>query len=202
MIHVNRRSGEESKKKILSAATKVFSNYGYKGASMRMIARAADISIGGLYLYFRNKEDLYATLIKSRLDALAEKTEEVRDIQDPSEAMRTLITMRLNYARKHRELILVQGSEHGFTFGMEVKRKFFRQQRKIIEDIIRRGVASGKFRKCNAGEVSKIIFCVIRGFILSLVVEPDALFSPEECSNLILKGLLADGSKTLSAEKG
>ncbi|NCO84323.1 MAG: TetR/AcrR family transcriptional regulator, partial [Nitrospirae bacterium] len=34
------------------------------------------------------------------------------------------------------------------------------------------------------------IFSVIRGFVLSIVVEADALFSPEECSKLLLNGLL------------
>ena len=31
---------------------------------------------------------------------------------------------------------------------------------------------------------------VIPKIVLSLIVEPDALFHPEECSDLILKGLL------------
>lgn len=189
---MNKRSGIESKKKILSSAVRVFSQYGYKGASMRMIARAADISVGGPYLYFKNKEDLYLTLIKKRLEDLSDKTgETLKGIEDPAEAINTFIAMRLNYARKHRELILVQAREHGFTFGIKVKKEFFRQQRKVVEEIIRKGIASGKFRECDAGEVSKIIICTLRGFILSIVVEPDALFSPEECAGLILKGLLS-----------
>lgn len=160
---------------------------------MRTIAKAADISVGALYLYFRNKEDLYSTLIKSRLDDLEKTTEEVvKNIEDPAEAITIFIATRIDYAKKHRELILIQGREHGFTFGIGIKRKFFRHQRKIIEGVLQRGIASGKFRKCDIKEVAKIIFCVLRGFILSLVVEPDALFSPEECSNLILKGLLVE----------
>ncbi|MBI1810378.1 MAG: helix-turn-helix transcriptional regulator, partial [Nitrospirae bacterium] len=49
---MNKRSGIESKKRILDAAMRVFSEYGYAKANMRMIAKASDISIGGLYLYF------------------------------------------------------------------------------------------------------------------------------------------------------
>ncbi|MCL5421909.1 MAG: TetR/AcrR family transcriptional regulator [Nitrospirae bacterium] len=192
MIHVNKRSGMESKKKILVAATKVFSDYGYKGASMRMIAGAAGISIGGLYLYFKNKEDLYGTLIRNRLDDLTEETREtLRDIQDPAEAMSTFISMRVKYARKHRELILVLGKEQAITFGLKAKRKFFEDQRRVIEEIVRKGITSGRFRSCDESEVAKIIICALRGFILSMIVEPDALFSHEECSNLILKGILA-----------
>ena len=47
----------------------------------------------------------------------------------------------------------------------------------------------------NVQETARIIFSVIRGFILSIVVEPDSLFSPEECSNLILNGLIRRDDK-------
>ena len=192
MVHMNKRSGKESKKKILSGATKVFSEYGYKGASMRMIARSADISIGGLYLYFKNKEDLYTTLIRIRLNDLAGETREaLGDMDDPAEAIRTFITMRVNYVKKHRELLLVLEKEQGFTFGIKARKQFFREQRQVIEEIVRKGVASGKMRNCKVEEVAKIIICALRGFILSMLVEADALFSPEECSTLFLEGLLA-----------
>jgi AcrR family transcriptional regulator len=191
---MNRRSGIESRKRILDAAIKIFSEYGYKGTSMRMIARRAYISVGGLYLYFKGKDELYLTLMKTRLDDLMGKTRDaLKDVRDPAEAMKTFINLRLNYARKHRELILALGRDHGFGFGIDIKRKFFRQQREVIEEILKKGIASGKFRKYNTQEVAKVIFSLVRGFIASLVIEPDALFSPKECCNLILKGLLKKG---------
>ena len=188
---MNKRSGIESKKRIIDAALKLFSEYGYSKASMRMIANASGISVGGLYLYFKNKDELYLTLIKSRLDELADMTRKsLKDIDDPADAVSKFISLHLAYAKKHRELILVQGREHGFTFGISAKRKFFKTQRGFIEDIIRKGIRSGVFKKCNVKETAKIIICTIRGFVLSLIVEADALFSPEECSKLLLNGLL------------
>ena len=193
---MNRRSGIESKKRILDAAMKVFSDHGYAKASMRMIAKASGISIGGLYIYFNNKEDLYLTLIKYRLDDLADKTREaLKDIKDPAEAISTFIAMHLNYAKKHKELILIQGREHGFTFSIDIKKKFFKSQRKLVEDIIRKGIKSGVFQGCNVKEAAKIIISALRGFVLSIVIAADALFSPEECSNLILNGLLRRNDK-------
>lgn len=187
---MNKRSGKESKRRILKAAKKIFSERGYKGASMRMIAKAADISLGGLYLYFRNKEDLYATLVSSRLDDLTERTEKaLKGIEDPAEAIRAFISMRVKYARRHREMILVLGREQTLTFGLTAKRKFFRDQRRIIEEIVRRGIESGSFRRCDPKEVARIVICLLRGYIVSMIMEPDATFSPEECSSLIHHGL-------------
>ena len=191
---MNKRSGKESKKRIIAEAVKTFSKYGYKGTSMRMIARRANISVGGLYLYFKNKDDLYLSLIKTRIeDLMVKTTEALRDVKDPSDALRVYLTLRLNYARKHRELILALRRDHGLGLGTDMKRKFFRQQRKVIEGILKKGVASRTFRRCDAEETAKVIFSLVRGFISSLVVERDALFSPDECCDLILRGLLRKG---------
>jgi len=169
---------------------------------MRMIAQSAGISTGGLYLYFKNKEDLYTTLVGIRLNDLAEETREaLGDIDDPAKAIMTFISMRVHYAKKHRELILLLGKEQGFTFGIKARKRFFREQRRIVEEIVRKGIASGRMRNCRVEEVAKIIICALRGFLLSMLVEPDALFSPEECSRLVLEGLLANNPESRSLKR-
>jgi AcrR family transcriptional regulator len=60
---MNRRSAIKSRKNILDAALTIFSDYGYRGASMRKIAGHAGISVGGLYLYFKSKEELSISMI-------------------------------------------------------------------------------------------------------------------------------------------
>ncbi|MDO9289852.1 MAG: TetR/AcrR family transcriptional regulator, partial [Thermodesulfovibrionales bacterium] len=154
-----KRSGVTTKKKILDVARRVFTEYGYAGANMRMIAKASNISIGGLYLYFKNKEELYLTFLKSRMVDLADRTiESVKDIHDPAKAISTFMAMSLNYAKKHKEIILIQGWEHGFTFGLDMKKKVLRKQRRTLEEIIMRGIQAGTFRKVNVKETAKVIF--------------------------------------------
>jgi len=51
---MNKRSGINSKKRILTFAMKIFSEYGYKGDCMRIVASAARISVGCVYLYYKN----------------------------------------------------------------------------------------------------------------------------------------------------
>ena len=71
---MNKRSAEESKIKILGAARSIFAEHGYAEASMRAIARQAGISVGGLYLYFRNKEELYLTFMQDWMKKLNDRT--------------------------------------------------------------------------------------------------------------------------------
>lgn len=50
---------------ILDGAQSVFLAEGYEGASMSLIARAAGVSKGTLYVYFANKEALFAAFIEA-----------------------------------------------------------------------------------------------------------------------------------------
>jgi len=70
---MNKCSAYESRQKIINVAEKIFSRYGYNGATMRMIAKEANISIGGLYLHFKNKEELSLFLLKKRIEEFFEK---------------------------------------------------------------------------------------------------------------------------------
>ena len=66
---------EESAKwrQILDGARRVFLADGFDGASMNEVARAAGVSKGTLYVYFTNKEDLFAALIRDEKQAQAEQ---------------------------------------------------------------------------------------------------------------------------------
>ena len=56
---MNKCSGVMTKKRILDVASRIFSDYSYAEANMRMITSAANSSIGYLYLYFKNNEEEY-----------------------------------------------------------------------------------------------------------------------------------------------
>jgi AcrR family transcriptional regulator len=54
---------ELRRKSILKAGVKLFKKVGYRNTSMDMVAEEAQLSKGTLYLYFKNKDDLYANCI-------------------------------------------------------------------------------------------------------------------------------------------
>lgn len=57
------REREQRYQTILSAAETLFSADGYHATSMDKIAQAAEVSVGTLYFYFKNKEDLLVQLL-------------------------------------------------------------------------------------------------------------------------------------------
>jgi len=56
------RERERRRQQIIVAAKRVFSEKGFSKSTMEDIAREAELSPGTLYLYFKNKDDLYASL--------------------------------------------------------------------------------------------------------------------------------------------
>lgn len=63
----------EKRREILSGAREVFLERGFDAASMGDIARVAGVSKGTLYVYFQNKEDLFAALVASECSETAER---------------------------------------------------------------------------------------------------------------------------------
>lgn len=57
------REKEIRRQQIIVAARRVFSGKGFSKSTMENIAVAAELSTGTIYLYFRNKEELYASIL-------------------------------------------------------------------------------------------------------------------------------------------
>ncbi len=56
------REKERRRQQIMVAAKKVFAVSGFSKSTMEDIAKEAELSPGTIYLYFRNKDELYASL--------------------------------------------------------------------------------------------------------------------------------------------
>ena len=193
---MNRRSGIESKKRIIDAAMGVFSRHGYTKANIREIAKTAGISVGGVYLYFKNKEELYKSLINDRMLDFGSKIEMVAEqTKSATVALSNFLRLYIENAVKHKEMILLHIREHGFTFGMDEKMQFFRKQRSLIEKIILSGIRTGEFRRCNAKEMAKIIMGSLRGILLSMALDDDVIVTPKGLNEFVLNGLLRKDKK-------
>src|SRR5688572_9182786 len=58
--------GEETRARLLDAAYAEFRRNGFHGTSMRQIAQAAGLAVGGIYNHFHGKEDIFAAVLDSR----------------------------------------------------------------------------------------------------------------------------------------
>ncbi len=54
---------EEVRQRIIKSAKKEFKNNGFDKASMRDIADSAKMTVGNLYRYYKNKEDMFGAIV-------------------------------------------------------------------------------------------------------------------------------------------
>ncbi len=187
---MNKRSGEETRLRIIAAARQVFTEQGYESASIRSISNTAGISVGGLYLYFNNKAELYQIILEDWLEELQGRTRKaLSKARNPQEEIVAFITESLSYVQQHREMFLLQ-SGVSCSLGKELKQQFFRERRRILAEIIQKGCEQNIFYVSDPDETARIIFNLLRGFIVSLMMEQEALFKTESCLDLVLNGLI------------
>jgi TetR/AcrR family transcriptional regulator, regulator of cefoperazone and chloramphenicol sensitivity len=75
-----KQNPDSMKAKILTAARKIFGEYGFHGTTTRMIAKAVNIDISTLYYHWGEKGDLYEAVIRDISEGLRHKLVEVEKI--------------------------------------------------------------------------------------------------------------------------
>lgn len=94
----------ESVKAIIEASAHILQEYGYKGATTNRIAERAGVSVGSLYQYFNDKDEIFDELIKREaseyLQALAQS------MPSPDTPLREAIHTLLEAGYAHQHLVL------------------------------------------------------------------------------------------------
>ncbi len=78
-------SDDPKQNAILTSAWDAFANYGFRKTSMDDIARGAGMSRPALYLYYKNKEDIFRSLSQFHYDLAASNVAEALGGQGPVE---------------------------------------------------------------------------------------------------------------------
>jgi AcrR family transcriptional regulator len=97
---------EATRKRILKSAVLRFSDLGIDGASIRAIARGADVSLAMVHHYFGSKDDLYRACVDSMYESLAGlRTELERELRlggSTHEVVERAVVAGFRFARKHQ----------------------------------------------------------------------------------------------------
>ncbi|MEQ8482411.1 MAG: TetR family transcriptional regulator C-terminal domain-containing protein [Hoeflea sp.] len=89
----------ENEERILDAALEVFSERGFRGATIDQIADQAGMSKPNLLYYFRRKKDMYEALIARLLDTWLEPLRELDGEGDPLSELQSYIRRKLEMSR-------------------------------------------------------------------------------------------------------
>jgi len=137
------RTYEERLNHILAAATAVFARVGYEKASMRMLAKAAGVSLAGLYHYFESKEKILFLIqfrtFNSLLNGLREK---LHGIDDPREQLRVMVRAHVQYFVANMAALKVCSHEldslagEAYESTRQIRRQYYDLTRQIVERVL------------------------------------------------------------------
>ncbi len=169
------RERERRRQQIMVAAKRVFSVKGFSKATMEDIAKEAELSPGTLYLYFKNKDELYASLSLRILQYLLIRLEHVNAEPDltPEQLIKSLKeTMYDVY--EFDPLILVnmfhlQSSEALKNLTPELLseiRDLSKNSLNTMAKIFEKGISSGAFVEKKPLVFSDIVWALFSGIVL------------------------------------
>ncbi len=128
---------------VLKSAASVFAQRGYDRASIRDVAKAAGMSVPGLYYYCKSKDELLFGVCFHSFDVLLRNLHRaLKDIPDPVQQLRVLILNHFEYFLSHVDAMKVVSHEAGMLTGelgtrvAEIKRKYYVRCQQIVQAIL------------------------------------------------------------------
>lgn len=145
------RRPQDRSREVVQAALKLFVERGFAATKLEDVARAAGVSKGLPYLYFRSKEDLFkAVIAEAILEPLAMGEQFVAAYDGHSADLLRILFERyrdFNESPSGGVTKLVIGEAGNFP---DVARYFIEEidqrGRRLFETVLRRGVERGEFR--------------------------------------------------------
>jgi AcrR family transcriptional regulator len=169
------REKERRRQQIMVAAKRVFSVKGFTKTTMEDIAKEAELSPGTLYLYFKNKDELYASLSLRILQYLLIRLEHVNTEKNLSPEQRMESLKEAMYdVYEFDPLILInmfhlQSSESLKNLTPQLLSEIKELSKNSLEamaKIFEEGIDKGAFVEKKPLALSDIIWALFSGIVL------------------------------------
>lgn len=113
-----RRARELGRDQILDAAEEVFARKGFHDATVKEIAATAEFSVGGVYSFFPEKDDLFVQVLERRGSAFMDGMRAVlAEPGSPRAAMHRLADFQVQFFREHASFARLFLRTSGVTLG-------------------------------------------------------------------------------------
>ena len=153
--------------RILEAAVKVFAKHGFFQATISQIAKEAGVADGTIYLYFKNKEDIFHQFFSYKTKEVFNGfREEVDNAKSADEKLKNLIKRQLNEFQRDRNMAIVYqaGTRHNYRLAEDKIKTMTKMYLDMVGEIIEQGQIEGKIRK-------DLYLSLVKRFIMGSVDE-------------------------------
>ena len=160
---------------ILNSAIKVFSKKGFEAARMEDIAKTAKLSVGGVYWYYKSKEEIIIAIMEQLID------KDVKDLRALLEAegtvrarLETYIGLSIEAAQEYIPITYeLYSLAHRNAKVKNHIRAFLQTYHSVLEEFIQQGINRKEFKSVNARETALTLAALYEGALELNMLDPE-----------------------------
>lgn len=188
---------DKRKHEILEKALDVFVDEGYEDVTFQKIADRCGITRTTLYIYFKNKREIFLFSIKQLTEGLEQSLMNIlKNKMTNEDALRKIFDFVLESCFENRKLFsvllsyLLSLQKTGVDSGERVRRRVIRM-RHLIALVLIQGIKAGEFKNQNVRDTNEILYGLIESSIFRLVImNQKNINEMKDVLNLAIDGIL------------
>jgi AcrR family transcriptional regulator len=162
---------QDKRQQILDAAQRVFAAKGFEGASIKDLAKAAKISPGLLYWYFKDKTDLLVSLLTERIEtAFGQLPESVSFAAPPAEFLPQFARFYIGTFEQPMNMalfkVLITNTPSFPTAIRRVQSRVISRVLNTLQNYFQRQIELGRMRPCDTEMATRTFMGSVVAFLL------------------------------------
>ncbi len=167
---------DKRKHEILQKSLDVFVEQGYEDATFQKIADHCGITRTTLYIYFKNKHEIFLGSIK---ELLSELETNLRDIikkdMDSIESLKQILFTIVDACENNKKLFsvllnyLLQLKKAGVDTNERVRRRVIKM-RHLLSTVLIKGIQKGEIKSVNVKDINELLYGMIEASIFRIAV--------------------------------
>jgi len=202
MIQLTRKERDRQIRRtdILRAAEHQFAHKGYERATIQDIAKQAQYGTGTVYLYFKDKESVYLSLIEEKIVAMVRTIKEkTAGVHDARRRLEIMIDEALGYFENNQDFFRIFISERSrfqWTIDTQGRRSSSLNHLPFVTEIVGFGQQQKLLRDdYGAAQVAETLVAIISSVVFNYFKQKPGAKSLREMSGFVLDMFLTGASR-------
>jgi AcrR family transcriptional regulator len=182
---------ENKRKLIIQTAGRLFSEQPFHKVRLEDVADSAGVGKGTVYIYFKNKEDLYYNLVLSEFAEMVKRSEErlAMGAMSPTDKLRAIVEVMIDHLSQHPQVFKVMRTlpVPDASSSWDATRQDMAQ---LITAVVREGVASGEFVDPRPDLTGLYLMAMVRAIFLYIPNQTDIPSLKDHLWNVLSRGIV------------
>lgn len=189
---------DKRRREILQKSLDVFVEEGYEDVTFQKIADRCGITRTTLYIYFKNKHEIFLGSIKELMSSI--EVTILQYIKDDSisceQALRNILSSIIDKCQENKKLFIIilsyllQLKKSGIDTNQRVRRRVVRLKHHLSTILIR-GIQKKEFAENNVKDMNELLYGLIEAAIFRLtILNQEKIEDIRETINLAIDGFL------------